>query len=153
MEGNSNSAGSRELYVTGICLRTAGMIRILFSMQDVCQGQMDRLLRQLRERTKAGPSHGFDGTARLCQSMEACLAKIDGYEKPRSEAAISALIESSQVIAEHAETISRIAGWRARTRQWRHATAASPESPKTMLCTNITNPKGGHNGKSTQEPR
>ena len=125
MEGDSNLVGSRELYVAETRQRTAGMIRILLSMQDDCQGQIDHLLGQLQEQTEASRSNGFDSVARLCQSMENCLARIDSDEKLQSEAAISALIESCRVISEHAETISAIAGGRMQPCRWRHATTAS----------------------------
>lgn len=155
MECDSNSAGSRELYVAETRRRTAGMLRILLSLQDDRQGQLDHLLGQLQEQTGASHSNGFDGVARLCQSMENCLARIDSAENLQAEAAISALIESCRVISEHAETISAIAGGPVQPCRWKHATTASSitvRNPKSTLCTNRTNPRGEANGKSTKEP-
>jgi hypothetical protein len=147
MAGDSNLVGSRKLYVAKARQRAADMVRSLLSMQDDCQGQKDLLLQQLQEQTEASRSNGFDSVAGLCQSMEDCLARIDSYEKLQSEAAISALIESCQVISEHAETISGFAGGRMQTRQWKHAiTASSFNNPKTTtLSSNSTQPKGDDN--------
>jgi len=147
MEGDSNLFGSRKLYVAGTRQRAAGMVRSLMSMQDDCKGQKDHLLQQLQEQTEASRSNGFDSVASLCQSMEDCLARIDSYEKLQSEAAISALIESCQVISEHAETISGFAGGRMQACRWRHTiTASSFKNPKTTtLSSNSTKPKGDAN--------
>jgi chemotaxis protein histidine kinase CheA len=125
MEGDSNFIGSRKLYIAGTRQRAAGMIRSLLSMQDDCQGQIGHLLQQLHAQTEASRSNGFDSVARLCQSMGDCLARIDSYEKPQSEAAISALIESCQVISEHAETISKFAGGNMQACRWSRAITAS----------------------------
>jgi chemotaxis protein histidine kinase CheA len=107
MEGDSNPVGSRKLYVAGTRQRAADMIHGLLSLRDDCQGQLDHLLQQLHEQTEASCSNGFDNVARLCQSMEDCLARINGHiEKPQLETAISALKEACQLISEHAETIA-----------------------------------------------
>jgi len=110
MEGKSNLIVSRKLYVEETLERMAAMIRSLSAMQDDCQGQMDPLLRQLREQAEASHRVNYESIVRLCQSMEDCLAKINSHiGKPQSEAAISALIDSCQLISEHAHAIAGLA--------------------------------------------
>ena len=143
MEGDTNSLESRASYIADTLQRTDSMIRCLLSMYDDCQSQMGQLTRQLHEQTEASRSNGFGSIARLCRSMEACLAKIEGAEKLQSDPAVSALIESCRLISEHAEILSTIPGGRAQPRRSNQPTIlSSVEHQKTTLCASSANSKG-----------
>ena len=107
MENESSLVVSRKLYIEKTPHRTVGMTHSLLAMRIDNQGNMDRLLKQLREQAEAGRRAGYEGIANLCQSMENCVLRIGGQiEKPRLETAISTLMEACQVIARHAEIIT-----------------------------------------------
>ena len=110
METESSLVVSRILYIDKTLHRTAGMTHNLMAMRTDNQGNMDRLLRQLREQAEAGRRAGYEGIVRLCQSMENCVLRIgDQIEKPLLETVISTLMEACRVIARHAEIITGMA--------------------------------------------
>ncbi len=107
MENESNLVVSRKMYIEKTPHRTVGMTHSLLAMRFDKQGNMDRLLRQLREQAEAGRLAGYEGIVSLCQSMENCVLKIGGQvEKPLLETAISTLMEACRVITRHAEIIT-----------------------------------------------
>jgi hypothetical protein len=107
MENESSLVVSRKLYIEKTPLRTVGMTHSLLAMRFDIQGNMDRLLRQLREQAEAGRRAGYEGIVSLCQTMENCVLRIGGQiEKPRLETVIATLMEACRVIARHAEIIT-----------------------------------------------
>jgi hypothetical protein len=107
MENESSLVVSRKLYIKKTPHRMAGINHSLLAMRFGIQGNMDRLLRQLREQAEAGRRAGYEGIVCLCQTMENCVLRMGGeIEKPRLETAISTLMEACRVIARHAETIT-----------------------------------------------
>jgi hypothetical protein len=111
METESSLVVSRKLYIEKTPHRTVGMTHSLLAMRFDIQGNMDRLLKELREQAEAGRHAGYEGIVNLCQSMENCVLRIDGQvEKPLLETAISTLMEACRVIARHVEIITGMAG-------------------------------------------
>ncbi|MGA2798810.1 MAG: hypothetical protein ABSE63_14610 [Thermoguttaceae bacterium] len=110
METESGLVVSRKLYIEKTPHLTAGMARSLLAMRFDIQGNIDRLLKELREQAEAGRQAGYEGIGSLCQSMENCVLKIGPQvEKSLLETAISILMEACRVIERHVEMISGMA--------------------------------------------
>jgi len=87
--------------------RMARAIRDLLTIQRVGSGDTSRVSAWIREQGEASRVAGFARVARLCQSMEDCLAGLRNGERPAVVPVVGTLLEVCRTVQLHAESVVR----------------------------------------------
>jgi len=106
MAGEGEFVTSRSRYAAETHRRIARTISGLLKMEGNGGGDISQVLLHVRRQEAASRHAGFERVARLCQSMEDCLAGIRSGEHPRLDAFVTTLVEVCQAIELHADAIS-----------------------------------------------
>jgi hypothetical protein len=85
----------------------ARAIRELLSVQALGSGDTSRLSGWICEQKEASRAAGFVRVARLCETMNDCLAGLRGGERPALVPVVGALLDVCRTVQLHAEAVAQ----------------------------------------------